>query len=837
MNTLYLTHGATKQTMDAWGFTNPRFYPRSRGIGVFTVDLPGADPAADPNSVIPFGDSITISGIFPGMNSGAEVVIFKGTRRQWSGRAHPEARSTTLTFCDAVWDLQNTPFQHYWQYQNPGSSSPTTEYFSRINLFQNISAGPSTPWTYFTVKQQLQEILTYAASNCGIAIAAGTIDPTQVFNLMPCKSVSCWDAIMKCLQLLPDVMTQMDYTQTPPKLNFFQRTGSAGTITLPYSGTDANGRAHKSSDLKDHPDLVPSQVVVQYQQTNTTNGVNANWWYSDVYPALSTGAAVQALVVPIDITGPAITTLSKTVNAEVFDPTTTTFWKKYKHELALPDIVPDPTTPILDTTINGGSGHPTGITVTDEAGNPISLTTYPNILLPGDSVSSWMHSGSTGIIAIKAVVTGHLKYTKTKAVGASTITTDKKDNHAAVVRLTLTNSAAGSTSYETITSVVQGETAPTGLAQYWYDSLRPTPWEGTHTIVEDSIYAIITPANVLNLTGSSLTNQAPGATFNTAWATMAATIVDVEIDFFRGTTRIDFGPHKHVSLNEYYDLIMAWRWRAVFKNLTERNTGVSGGAAALDISGLTTRENTTDSVPETSVHTVATQPAGSPAATTVIQHDAATNGGQLLINSTKDVSGTPTVDTTQPQVKLAQTDLATADGSSNPVAKWQTWNIGGAQVAVAASKAITSAGGGGIACTLVSVWSTYYLVTDGTNYYRAAKPPTIQPGFGATDIGVSYTFGALTGTTTSYPASMLRTSTATSGPNVGNVENEIVWPMPQVGWWLTIAQGPSGGVGGLTVDSGDTAHGGVPGNPITYISTDNWGCTWFAPPDQTVSDW
>ena len=67
MNVLYLTHGATKQTLTQWGFANPRFYPRSRGIGVFTVDLPGADPAASPSSVIPFGDLVTISGIFAGM--------------------------------------------------------------------------------------------------------------------------------------------------------------------------------------------------------------------------------------------------------------------------------------------------------------------------------------------------------------------------------------------------------------------------------------------------------------------------------------------------------------------------------------------------------------------------------------------------------------------------------------------------------------------------------------------------------------------------------------------------------------------------------------------------
>ena len=272
------------------------------------------------------------------MNGGAPGVIFQGIRRQWTGRAQPEARSTNLVFCDAIWDLQNTPFQHYWQQQQPGGTA-SQQYFSRINLFQNISAGPGNPWSYLTVKQQLQQILTYAASKCGIAVQAGTIDPTQVFNIMPCKAVSCWDAILKCLQLLPDVMTQMDYSTTPPTLHFFQRTVSAGVKTLPWSGTDANGRAHKSSNLKDRPDLVPSEVVLQYQTNTNYNGTQLQYWSTDAYPVGSTGAAVQALVAPIDITGPSVTTISKTVNAEVFNPTTLAFWQKYKHELADPNTV------------------------------------------------------------------------------------------------------------------------------------------------------------------------------------------------------------------------------------------------------------------------------------------------------------------------------------------------------------------------------------------------------------------------------------------------------------------------------------------------------------------
>ena len=46
MTPLSLTYNGVTQSLEAWGFSNPKFYPRSRGVGVFTVDLPGADPAA-----------------------------------------------------------------------------------------------------------------------------------------------------------------------------------------------------------------------------------------------------------------------------------------------------------------------------------------------------------------------------------------------------------------------------------------------------------------------------------------------------------------------------------------------------------------------------------------------------------------------------------------------------------------------------------------------------------------------------------------------------------------------------------------------------------------------
>ncbi len=214
-----------------------------------------------------------------------------------------------------------------------------------------------------------------------------------------------------------------------------------------------------------------------------------------------------------------------------------------------------------------------------------------------------------------------------------------------------------------------------------------------------------------------------------------------------------------------------------------RNTGQSGGGAAVDISGIGTRENTTESVAEKSLTTVATQPSGSPASSVIIQHDAATNGGQLVINNTKDVSGTPTIDTTQPQVALAQNDLGAVAGVGN-IAKWRTATLPsgstvggspGTSVKFAGSADITIAGasGGGTGCTIVKSYNNYWLCTPigGGAHIRVAKPQNLRPVSSETLLRVGFA-------TTVYPSSFTRSSTASGGPFSGNVENQALFRMP-----------------------------------------------------------
>src|SRR6185503_18026841 len=103
---LSLEYDGTNQTLADWGFSTPRFYPNSKGVSRFTCIKAGGDPAATPD--IPFEGAVIIYGTLAGMNSGAEVVIFKGIRTDLNGTAAPGARNVSYEFSDAWYQLERT---------------------------------------------------------------------------------------------------------------------------------------------------------------------------------------------------------------------------------------------------------------------------------------------------------------------------------------------------------------------------------------------------------------------------------------------------------------------------------------------------------------------------------------------------------------------------------------------------------------------------------------------------------------------------------------------------------------------------------------------------------
>ena len=116
-------------------------------------------------------------------------------------------------------------------------------------------------------------------------------------------------------------------------------------------------------------------------------------------------------------------------------------------------------------------------------------------------------------------------------------------------------------------------------------------------------------------------------------------------------------------------MVMAFRHRQIWDNPQLRNNGQGGTAGATDLGNSSPRENTTHGLPQQSLHTVITPPDGG-GSVVVLQHDANTNGGQLVIET---LNSSGDVDDTKPTVQLSQTDLGTEEdgGDVGRIAKWR----------------------------------------------------------------------------------------------------------------------------------------------------------------------
>ncbi|MDB6016040.1 MAG: hypothetical protein JWR19_529, partial [Pedosphaera sp.] len=477
MTPITLEYAGTERLAADWGFGECEFHPVSKGVSTFTVRVPGGDPAAA--APIPFEAQIIIrvDRVFAAGAFSGGTILFKGRRTDNEGNADPQGRATQMVFSDVWYDLAHIVFQHYWSVRPVGSVANVNKYSSRIFLFQDISAGPATNWSYLTTDAQITEIINYAHTLCGAAVQIGTIDPVWNVPMYSVKAITCAEALLICLRTLPDCSTFMDYTTTPPTIHFRQRANKTA-ITLPYAGSDAHSRYHKSSRIKERPDLQVPQVVIQYQKSAAFDDLTYLDFPTDVWPGGATGNALRAMVIPIDIRGSILNTARGYITSAAFDPTTTAFWKSQKSELDRPEITG---LAVVDTAVNDVT-HPDGITIKDAAGATVSLATYPYLFQDG-GVAGWMTLGGGGgaVVVKEVIISAKLKYTERRNEDPASKKFSTVTAHAHSARVKLTNSPPGTQYYSTIAHADPGGAIITGLAHNIYNSLATLRYEGSHT--------------------------------------------------------------------------------------------------------------------------------------------------------------------------------------------------------------------------------------------------------------------------------------------------------------------------------------------------------------------
>ena len=610
-----LTYNGLEKSCAAWGLTaRPAIRTRDRSPTEFRFRMAGAAPEAG----VPFG-------FYPALLQAGKTVaqaetLARVTIKQyasytggtgWSGllftfvgylATQPadvdgKSQGISLVFKDALWLLQSTTFQQLWTIASqPGNP----DYISRCVLFMDINSW--VPNQYQSVQWQINQIIAYAAL-CGIAIAVGAIDYSGWFlNYYHCRAVSCWDALLKCLEPIPDAKVWVDGSTATPTLNVRTRANLAamttpvgtgpGPVTLPYRGVDAAGRRHFSSkSFTPRYDLIPPQVVLQYQIANTVNGKPAPTWTNDVYPlnadGTNDGQMPFAMVCPIDLTGAALTTETGTLDCEPLACVGGTHTQKRAWWSSKRGGADDK---LADFRVRFGTSTIGDATVIDDNGNPVNLAAYPNRIVSG-TYHAWMKN----INAIRAHIKVTVQYAQYDTVGASE--TDptgnqvgKVNSHELHTHVVLTNAATGMTTYTGGQYTALAETPVVGLAQNIYTSRATLDYDGSHDIIDPGLpngkpatpplAQIIGHWNVLNFSGGAL-----------AWTNANMTIAGTEIDLMTNHIRIEVGPSKHLQPQDWNSMLQFFRYRRLYIDSSVRATGYGSQANNADMPRNTADEN------------------------------------------------------------------------------------------------------------------------------------------------------------------------------------------------------------------------------------------------------
>ena len=604
-----ITYLGTEQSAAQWGLTaKPVMRTRDRSPTEFRFRMAGAPPEG--TIPFPFKAQVIIrqnrigSGTSWAYPTGGSGYVFTGYQTTQPADVDGHSQGITLVFKDALWLLQNTVFQQLWTIAStPGSP----DWISRAVLFMDINSW--APNIYQSVQWQIQQIISYAANQCGIAIAAGTIDYSGWFlNYYHCRAISCWEALLKCLEPIPDAKVWIDGSTTPPQLNVRTRsalsalpapTGTApGPITLPYKGADASGRHHFSTQgFTPRYDLIPPQVVLQYQINNTYNGKPAPYWTTDAYPLGSAGTAPFAMVCPIDLTGAALTTETGTLDCEPLACVGGSHAAKRAWWASKRGGEQDK---LQDYRVRFGANTLADATVVDDNGNPINLATYPNRIVQG-TYHAWMKNGSTSIVAIRAHIKVAAQFTEYDVAGSTPAETDTNGNstrtayaHDLHCHVTLTNAPDGVTTFVGENLTAYAESPVAGLAQNIHASRATLDYDGAHEIIDPGlkngaggsgttqpVQQLIGHWNVLNFSGGA-----------TAWATANMTIAGTEIDLQSNHIRIEVGPSKHLQPQDWSSMLQFFRYRRLYQDSAVRATGLGGSNNNVDMALNTPDANT-----------------------------------------------------------------------------------------------------------------------------------------------------------------------------------------------------------------------------------------------------
>jgi hypothetical protein len=578
-----LEYNGQEKSLADWGFAeeNCTLTVASMEDDTFTLAMPGVDIFSDP--VFPFEALVVIrSGrTLNGSAYEGGKIEFTGKRLRQVLDGRPTFEGMLYTFAGPWYDIRSTPYQQpvYWfAYTNGTEDVTQIGMTSDLVLFQKVAAGGTLT---LNNGEQIAEVLThllsqYSAQGMTLPFAIGTIDVAVELNTYQCQDLTCSEVIGYCLRCSPDARLWFDYSQSPPVCNVTSRANcTAASVTL------ADGTKHEQMNLVPRPDLQARSVIVIFRQSNESNGAQ---WSSKVvqkYPTNGPDGGLRVIIQTVDLQGFSRTNVYGSLKTTTV-ANTRAWWAQFVPELQSSKIR-------AFTALSG-------LTVLDDDGNAVSLTTYPRALLDGSSIASWMRWGNAPVVGKPATVSALVSYRQYDVEASGDVETSTNGLCTTIypskqlsIRVTLTNGGTGD--YSALASETDAEDIPSNLAQSIYTSLAQLQYEGTITLVEEEISTALTMANCLNLLGG-----------RTEWQYMRAQIQSISRDYGSGRTTITVGPARNLTAGDLTQLFLINRNRRVWYNPAVRSSGQSAaGTNSVTLPKTVTRENSSVGLSQKSV--------------------------------------------------------------------------------------------------------------------------------------------------------------------------------------------------------------------------------------------
>ena len=577
-----LTYGGVEKALAGWGIAEEGCVLTLANMEPDTLRV--AVPAArcTDGAVWPFEGAIVMrsgresaTGLQDSFTGG--VIEFSGKRMLHSVEGRPEFEGVYYNFAGPWYDIQNCAYQQlsaWWL----GAEATGEELSSDVLLFAKNVDGVAT---WVTTKQQILDTLQHVLdqySAQGMAapfqVELGNIDVNVILSQYGMQDVKCSEVIEYCLRPSPDARLWFDYTVTPPTAYVTSR---ANCEALAVAIGD--GVRHESLRITPRYDLQARGVVLYFKQTNQIDSVS--WLQKTMQKYGPHGANSEAdpegglrvIVQTVDLQGFAQTNVYGEL-AAVTVSNDLAFWS-----LVLPE---------LRSTQVRNFAVLTGMTVVDDDGYAVSLGTYPNALMDGSSICSWMKLvGGAAVSGKRVTITADVRYQlwDTEGTGGSRTATN---GHLLEVfpvkrlcwRGIVTNGVTGN--YSAVNSAVMGDAVPEGLAEKIYTSLATLQYEGDVSLVEAEISGGVMMGNSLNLTGG-----------RAEWETMNAQIQSIVKDFGSGRTVVKLGPTRFLQAGDLTQLFLINRFRRVYQNPATRVSGQSSaGGSSVGLGRNTAKENT-----------------------------------------------------------------------------------------------------------------------------------------------------------------------------------------------------------------------------------------------------